>query len=378
MNSKLLVLLEHSTSCTCDESCPLAIECKDMKLVISHFRSCEKYPCMICKDMTDLTKSHSRNCKRDMCPVSKCNTLKHSMIVDNSYSTLRHAPEKNKCLHSPTKCVASSSLVILPSKSSFHSPSASPSNCSHTSFESNNSDDRHYLETPKKSTSNRNQTFTKKPSKTKAMQEARKIAMIEKREDLIRKRMLPKKHIEYSNRAPILSTSRPDSSQVFQFELFPSPSASYNAFEDNELSSLASNSCHDNETISSQTSLKRNSSFVYQEHSYPSPPVNTSMSNWMQFNNSDYSSSINPSKKSCIMSSSLSDDLNEVLIEPLDLFQCEFNFDPNENLWMLPSNHHHNQPSTTSQEQLNAVSSCSETDDDNWLSFLDDEDAISI
>ena len=88
MNSKLLALLEHSTSCTFDEVCLLGIECKDMKLVISHFKSCEKYPCMICKDMIGLTKSHSKNCQREMCPVSKCNTLKYSFYLTTHYSNL--------------------------------------------------------------------------------------------------------------------------------------------------------------------------------------------------------------------------------------------------------------------------------------------------
>jgi len=194
------------------------------------------------------------------------------------------------------------------------------------------------------------------------MQEAKKIAMLEKREDLIRKKMIPTRNY-HSNNTPILPSSKQD--VPFHFELFPSPSASYNAFEDNELSSLESN-----DSLSPQAPLKRHRSSL--EYSHPSHPATTEMPIWMRFNH-------NGSTPIPLMKSpSVTEDLNQGFIEPLDLFQCEFGFDPNENSWMQSNNNFHQLAPNTNQVQVNAVSSCSDTDDDNWLSFLDEDDAISI
>ena len=74
MTLELLNVLDHSSKCS-SAYCTLSY-CRYMRQLSKHFFTCNKFPCKICKDMSNLTEVHASNCVEERCAVVKCSTFK--------------------------------------------------------------------------------------------------------------------------------------------------------------------------------------------------------------------------------------------------------------------------------------------------------------
>lgn len=247
-NRNLLILLEHCSICDVSSSCCFRDkeECKQMKTLVVHFSACELFPCVICKDMTDLTKLHSSNCSSTRCKVEKCNIIRHSMMCSVATSIVKQPRILKIVSDLPNNIVQTnpikSTLYIDTTEPQEPKKTTTVYHCGKCGQPKNSSHKCTMMVSPQKKPKDTKKrkidenVITRKPSdeiimlpnrcensfnmalarenddrsiyiskhnKTKIAIEERKIRMIEKREDFIKKKMsITTKDIPKSNQIP--------------------------------------------------------------------------------------------------------------------------------------------------------------------------------